>query len=71
MIFILGNRYCIDDEDIHFVKVYGYALIGNPNNPYGTSTDREYILIQDYFFDIIIEIYQNYDIILKVIHKEP
>ena len=22
--------YSIDDEDIHFVKVYGYALIGNP-----------------------------------------
>ena len=34
--------YLIDDEEIHFVKGYGYALIGNPENPYGTSTDHKY-----------------------------
>ena len=32
--------YTIDDEDIHFVKKYGYALIGNPDNSDGTSTDH-------------------------------
>ena len=31
-----GKRYYIDDEDIQFVKGYGYALIGNPDNPDGT-----------------------------------
>ena len=35
-----GKRYFIDDEDIHFVKGYGYALIGNPDYPDGTSTDH-------------------------------
>ena len=33
-----GKRYSIYDEDIHFVKGDGYALIGNPDHPYGTST---------------------------------
>ena len=42
MIFILINRYLINDEDIHFVKGYEYALIGNPYHPYGTSTDHEF-----------------------------
>ena len=36
------KRYSIDNEDIHFVKGYGYALIGNPDYPYETSTDHEY-----------------------------
>ena len=31
-----GKRYSIDDEEINFVNGYGYALIGNPDNPYGT-----------------------------------
>ena len=37
-----GNRYSIDDEDINFLIGYGYALIGKPDNPDGTSTDHEY-----------------------------
>ena len=24
-----GYRYSVDDEDVHFVKGYGYTLIGN------------------------------------------
>ena len=34
--------YSIDDEYIHFVNRYGYALIGNPSHSDGTSTDHEY-----------------------------
>ena len=34
--------YSIDNEDIHFVKGYGYALIGYPYHPYGTSTYHGY-----------------------------
>ena len=34
--------YSIDDEDIHFVKLYGYALIVNPYHPHVTSPDNEY-----------------------------
>ena len=34
--------YSIDDEDIHFVKGYGYAFIGNPYHPDGTSNYHEY-----------------------------
>ena len=37
-----GKRYSIDDEDIRFVSGYGYALIGNPYHPDGTSTDHGY-----------------------------
>ena len=33
----------IDDEDIHFVNYYRYALIGNPNNRDGTSTYHKYL----------------------------
>ena len=43
MIFILG-RY-----------IYGYALIGNPDNPAVTSTDHGYFGIHDDLFDIILE----------------
>ena len=53
--------YSIDDEYIHFVKGDGYNLIGNPDHPYVTSTD---------LFDRILEIDQNQDISLKVIHKD-
>ena len=66
-----GKRYYIDDEDIQFVKGYEYALIGNPDNTYGTSTDHEYFRINDDLFDRILETDNNYDIILKMIHKEP
>ena len=63
--------YSIDDEDIQFVKGDGYALIGNPDHPYGDSTDHEYFCIHDDFFDILLETDQNYDITLKVINKDP
>ena len=46
--------YIIDYEKIHFVNKYGYALIGNPENPCGTSTDHEYFLIHDDLFDRIL-----------------
>ena len=50
--YYFDRRYSIDDEDIHFVKVGGYSLIGNPDNPYGTSADHEYFFIND---DFLIE----------------
>ena len=61
--------YSIDDEDIHFVKLEGCALIGDPDNPDGTSTYHEYFFIHDDFFYRILETDQNSDIELKVIHK--
>ena len=45
----MEKRYSIDNKGIHFVKGYGYALIGNPDHPYGTSTDHEYFFISDDF----------------------
>ena len=36
------KRYSINDEDIHFVKGDGYALIGKPENLHVTSTYQEY-----------------------------
>ena len=71
MIFILVNRYCINDEDIIFVNWDGYALIGNPYHPDVTSTDYEYFCIDDDWLDKILETDQKSDIILKVIHKKP
>ena len=59
-----GKRYSIDDEDIHFVKGYGYSLIDNPGYPDGNSTDYEYFCICDDLFDRILETDQNSDIIL-------
>ena len=47
-----------------------YALIGNPDHPYGSSTAHEYFCIHDNLFDRILENDQDYDITLKVIHKE-
>ena len=64
-----GKIYSIDDEDIHFLNGDGYALIGNPDYPYVTSTDHEYVCIYDELLGIILENDQNSDIILKVIHK--
>ena len=64
-----GNKYPIDDEDIHFVKVDGYALIGNPDHLDGTSTDHEYFCIHNDLLDRILETDQNFDIILKVLHN--
>ena len=65
----MEKRYYIDNKDIHFVKGYGYDLIGNPYHPDGTSTDHEYICINDDLFERILETDQNSDITLKVIHK--
>ena len=64
MIFILVNRYCIDDEDILFVKGNRYALIGNPYNQTVTSTNHEYFCIDNDWFDRILETDQISDIIL-------
>ena len=69
--FDFDKRYLIDDEEIHFVKWDGYALIGDPDHPDGTSTDHEYFCIHDDLFNRILETDQNSNIILKVIHKEP
>ena len=55
----IEKRYTIDDEDLPFVKKYGYDLIGNPDNPDGASTDHAYFLIHDDLFDRILEIGQN------------
>ena len=49
-----GKRYSIDDEDIRFVKGYGYALIGNTDHTYGTLTDHEYFFIRDDLFEIFL-----------------
>ena len=59
------KRYYIDDEDINFVKRYGYALFGHPDHPDGTSNDHEYFCIYEDLFDRILETGQNPDIILK------
>ena len=53
------KRYSIDNEDIHFLKGYGYDLIGNPENTYGTSTDHEYFFIHDKLFHRILETDNN------------
>ena len=66
----MQKRYFIYDKEIHFVKGYGYALIGNPYHPDGTSNDHEYYCIHDYLFDKILDTEQNYDVTLNVIHKE-
>ena len=67
---VMEKIYSIDDKEIHFVKGYGYALIVTPDHTDGTSTDHEYFFIDDHLFDRILETDQNYDIIVKVIHKE-
>ena len=61
------KKYFVDNDDIHFVKGYGYALV---ENPYGTSTDHGYFFICDDLFDRIVETYQNSYIVLKVINKD-
>ena len=62
--------YSLDDEEIQFVKGYGYALIGNPDHPNGTSTDHEHFFIHDDLFYRILETDQNSDIALRAIRKE-
>ena len=34
------KRYSIDEKEMHFVKGYVCALIGNPDFPDGSSTDH-------------------------------
>ena len=46
-------------KKIHFVKEYGFALIGNQDHPDGTSTDHEYFCIHDDMFGRILENDQN------------
>ena len=48
--FGFGERYYIDDEYIHFLKGDGYHLIGNPDNPDGTSTDHLFFAFMMNFF---------------------
>ena len=50
----MEKRYSIDDNEINFVKGDGYALIGNPYHPDGSSTDHEYFCIHDDLFDRIL-----------------
>ena len=64
-------RYYTDDKETKFVERDGYALIGNPDHPDGTSTNYEYFCIHDDLFDRILETDHNSDITLKAIHKEP
>ena len=49
------KKYSIDDKEIHFVKEYRYALIGNPDHPDGSSTDHSYFCIHDNLFDRNLE----------------
>ena len=67
----MEKRYSIDDKGIHFVNGDRYSLIGNPYHTNVTSTDHEYFFIRDDLFEIMLETNQNFNIILKVIHKEP
>ena len=67
----IESRCAIYDEEIYFAKGDGYDSIGKPDHPDGTSTDHEYFCIHDELFDRILETDQNFDIILKMIHKEP
>ena len=63
--------YSIDNKGVNFVKEDVYDLISIPDYPDGTSTYHEYFCIHDDLFNRIIETGHNYDITLKVIHKEP
>ena len=64
------KRYSIDDKEMHFVKGEGYALIGNPDFPDGSSTDHEYFCIHEDLIDRILAIDQDSDISLNMIHRE-
>ena len=63
------KRYSIDEKEIHFVKGEGYALIGNPDFLYGSSTDHEYFCIHEDLFDRILATDQDSDISLNIIHR--
>ena len=55
----LKNIYTTDHEYINFVTNDSYVLIGNSDEPYGTSTDHEYFFINYDLFDIISPRNQN------------
>ena len=46
----MEKRYSIYDREINFLKGDGYALIGNPDHPDGSSTYHKYFCIHDDFF---------------------
>ena len=64
------KRYSIDEKEMHFVKGEGYALIGNPEFPEGSSTDHEYFCIHEDLIDRILATDQDSDISLNMIHRE-
>ena len=64
------KRYSIDEKDMHFVKGEGYALIGNPDFPDGSSTNHDYFCIHGYLFDRILATDQDSDITLNLIHRK-
>ena len=64
------KRYTIDNEDINFANKDDYDLIGNPDNPDGTSTDHEHFLIHDDLLGRILETDQNSNIVLNIISKD-
>ena len=55
---------------MHFVKGEGYALIGNPDFPDGSSTDHVYFCIHEDLIDRILATDQDSDISLNLIHRE-
>ena len=64
------KRYSIDEKEMNFVKGEGYALIGNPDFPDGSSTDHEYFCTHEDLFDRILATEQDSDITLNLIHRE-
>ena len=66
----MKKRYTIDNEDILFVKGYGYTLIRNPDRPDGTLKYCEYFIINDDLFDRILAMDQNSDNALNINFKD-
>ena len=64
------KRYSIDEKKMNFVKGEGYALIGNPEFPDGSSTDHEYFCMHEDLFDRILATEKDSDITLNMIHRE-
>ena len=64
------KRYSIEEKEMHFLKVEGYALIGNPDFPDGSSTDHEYFCIHEDLFHRILATELDSDITLNLIHRE-
>ena len=64
----LKKRYTIDHKEIFFVKKDKYTLIGNPDQPDGTSMYHEYFFCDD-LFDQVLETNHNHSISLNIIHQ--